>query len=300
MNVMKEILLMGDKRRKGATFYHVYTKGLEDDVIFRERCDYVVGMNYVPVSLCGMDAVMLAFVLMSNHFHFIIYATREECELFIDRYKRLVSRYVRNKYGTRKILRSVKTSCSEIDLTDEGLKRLIAYVLNNPVKAGVNCMPQNYEWGTGWCYFTNIEYAPCKRLADFGVRQQTKILKSEVKLDGEFYVTDSGYISPDSYVDVAFVQNLFGRARSLEYFLSVSNRNSYDNDGAIVFSDSLVLAGVKEILDKKYESLQVDELSADIRAKLIREIRRQFNSPPKQLARVFKCHLKEVVNVLNG
>ena len=28
-------------------YYHVYTKGLEQDVIFRERADYIVGMNYL-------------------------------------------------------------------------------------------------------------------------------------------------------------------------------------------------------------------------------------------------------------
>lgn len=281
-------------------FYHVYTKGLDQDVIFRERADYVAGMNYVPVSLHGLDLDLLAFVLMSNHFHFIIYGTKEDCEHFIDHYKRLVSRYVRNRYGTVKLLRSVKTSCSEIDMSNESLKRLIAYVLNNPVKAGINCMPQNYEWGSGCCYFSNFDKLHNKRpLSDFGVREQIALLKSEVKLDGAYLVNDSGYIDPSSYVNVGFVERLFGRARSLEYFLSTSNKTAYEKDGPLVFSDTLVLAGVHELLEKRYESVSLEELSWEIRVKLVTDIRRQFNCPPKQLARVFNCPLKDIVNILN-
>lgn len=50
-------------------YWHIYTKGLEDDLIFRCEEDFVVGMNNVPVALHGKDIVILAFVLMTNHFH---------------------------------------------------------------------------------------------------------------------------------------------------------------------------------------------------------------------------------------
>lgn len=286
--------------RSGAKFYHVYTKGLEHDVIFRERVDYVAGMNYVPVSLCGLDVSILAFVLMSNHFHFVIHGENVDCWKFIDRFKRVVSRYLRNRYGTRKLLRAVKTSCSEIDIRNEGLKRLIAYVLNNPVKAGVNCMPQNYEWGSGRCYFNNyVSSSSSKRLSEFGVREQIAILRSDVRLDSTYRVNESGFIEPESYVNSRYVEDLFVRARSLEYFLSVSNRNTDDKDAVVIFSDTLVLAGVQELLEKRYEAVSYAELSDEIRRKLVREIRKQFNSPPKQLARVFNCHLSEIVNSLN-
>lgn len=53
-------------------YYHVYTKGLEDDVIFQDRQDFIVGMNQVAVSVFKTGIIMLAFVLMSNHFHFVV------------------------------------------------------------------------------------------------------------------------------------------------------------------------------------------------------------------------------------
>lgn len=282
-------------------FYHVYTKGLEQDVIFRGYADYVVGMNYVPVALHGLSVRLMAFVLMSNHFHFVIYGTSEECERFINRYKKIVAMYVSKKYDIQKILRTVRASCSEIDLKNEGLKRLVAYVLNNPVKAGINCLPQNYEWGSGSCYFSNfLNSHPVRHLSDFKVRERIALLKSEVKLDGNYILNPSGYIEPSSYVDVKYVENLFGRARSMEYFLSVSNRSTIDRDGPIVFSDTLVLSGLQELLEKRYESVDLIGLSYEVKKKLVLEIRRQFNSPPKQLARVLNCPLSDIVNMLNS
>ena len=66
-----------------------------------------------------------------------------------------------------------------------------------------------------------------------------------------------------------------------------------------MFSDTLVLAGVHELLEKRYESVSLEELSWEIRVKLVTDIRRQFNCPPKQLARVLNCPLKDIVNILN-
>lgn len=154
--------------------------------------------------------------------------------------------------------------------------------------------------GSGRCYFNNyVTSSFSKRLSEFGVREQIAILRLEVKLDGTYRVNESGYIDPESYVSFRYVEELFVRARSMEYFLSVSNRNADDKDSVVIFSDTLVLAGLHELLEKKYEAVTCSELSDEIRRKLVREIRKQFNAPPKQLARVFNCPLSDIVNSLN-
>ena len=285
-------------------YYHVYTKGLEDDVIFRNRADFVAGMNYVPVSLKNAGVDVIVFVLMSNHFHFLIYADKPSALKFIDAYKRLVSRYVRNVYGTAKLLRAVETGCSEVDMNDEALKRLIAYILNNPVKAGVNCFPQNYEWGSGKCYFSNFDYTRNSRpLSELGTRERRSLLRSRVILEDNYLINSQGYVEPESYVRKDLVEKIFRSARSFEYFLSTSSRDrksdSSEESKLVVFSDTLVLSGVNEILEKRYESLDVSELSEFNRTKLILELRKVFNAPPKQLARVLGLTLQEVVNSLN-
>lgn len=285
-------------------YYHVYTKGLEDDVIFRNREDFVAGMNYVPVSLKNAGVDVIVFVLMSNHFHFLVHGDKLSALKFIDSFKRLISRYVRNVHGVAKLLRTVDTGCSETDMNDDALKRLIAYILNNPVKAGVNCFPQNYEWGSGKCYFSNIDYTRNSRpLSELGTRERRSLLHSRVILEDNYLINSQGYVEPESYIRKDLVEKIFRSARSFEYFLSTSSRDqrrdSSEESKLFVFSDTLVLAGVNEILEKRYESLDVSELSEFNRTKLILELRKLFNAPPKQIARVLGLPLREVVNSLN-
>ena len=93
-------------------FYHIYTKGLEDKVIFREIQDYIVGMNYVAIAQYKTKITILAFVLMSNHFHFAVQASEEDAIAFINLYKRLISVYIRNKQIIKWFVRKFLSLCS--------------------------------------------------------------------------------------------------------------------------------------------------------------------------------------------
>ena len=85
-------------------FYHIYTKGLEDMVIFLDREDYIAGMNYIAICVHLTSIDLLAFVLMSNHFHFVTKSGHDDAVRFINLFKQLIASYLRNKYGTVKAL----------------------------------------------------------------------------------------------------------------------------------------------------------------------------------------------------
>ena len=50
----------------------VSTDHLEEGLWFREEEDFKVGMNYVAVQVSQSGVTILAFILMSNHVHFIL------------------------------------------------------------------------------------------------------------------------------------------------------------------------------------------------------------------------------------
>jgi REP element-mobilizing transposase RayT len=62
--------------QKTMGYFHVYTKGLEDALVFRDREDFVAGMNLVAVVCFSVNVRLLAFVLMSNHVHFVVKGAR--------------------------------------------------------------------------------------------------------------------------------------------------------------------------------------------------------------------------------
>ena len=275
-------------------FYHVCTKGLEDDVIFRKDTDYVAGMNFGPISLLGLAIKILAFTLMSNHFHFLLYGTYDEVVAFIETYKSLIGRYSRHTYGVPEILRRIHTGVYAIGDSLEELKQKLAYVLNNPVAAGVNVFPLLYEWGSGRCYFVECNSRDVQtELSSFTVREQVKMLHSNKRLPQDYRLR-SGYVDPSCYVDCQMVEKLFVRASSLSYYLSKVNRR----DSTMVLSDGILINVVDEILDKQYGGLRPNEMPKESLGVLVLDLNRRFNASPKQLARILKLKVQDVVAVL--
>ena len=65
-------------------FWLVTTEHLEDRLLFKDAEDFRVGMNYVAVQVHKSNIIILVFILMSNHLHFILYCTYEKAEQFIN------------------------------------------------------------------------------------------------------------------------------------------------------------------------------------------------------------------------
>ena len=278
-------------------FYHVYTKGLEDRLIFRSVEDFIVGMNYVAVSHFKVKVKLLAFVLMSNHFHFVIMGSEEQVWRFINLYKRLVSVYIMNKYDNAAFLRRTVTDCDKVAVKDDGLRRLIAYVLDNPVNAGVNRVAFAYHWGSAACYFSDNE-ATSVPISSLTIRVQRNILHSNVLLPETYLLGPDGYILPKSYVDVQFVENHFGRPKSLEYFLSVSASSRKVRKDMVMFSDDIIRLAMNELLVNKYGVNSFRDLDFDLQVNLIRELRSHFNVSAKQIARITGFNLIDSVKIL--
>lgn len=76
-------------------YYHVSSHGLEKNDIFKKREDFIAGMNDIAICILGFDVSILCFCLMSNHFHFLLHGTEEECMRFSQEYKRRCSMRMR-------------------------------------------------------------------------------------------------------------------------------------------------------------------------------------------------------------
>ena len=268
-------------------------------MIFREREDYITGMNYIAICTFSIGISMLAFTLMSNHFHFVVYGTPEEAKCFIDLYKRLISRYTSNKYDTEQLLRRVSTGCKMIERSNESLKSIIAYVLRNHIKAGINISVQGYEWSSGHCYFAGKNLLEdSKSVSEIGTKEYRKIMRSKIRLSDQYRFNLRGYIEPASYVCYDFVENCFGRTQNFDYFIYKVG-SSRSSEGPVEFSDDLVLSGLKEILFKKYEAQSIEDVGGNGHKDILLILKRQFNCSPKQLARIMKMTTKEVMAIVS-
>lgn len=198
-----------------------------------------------------------------------------------------MSRYLRGRYGCAAFLRRVETSVMPVECENDGLKRLISYVLNNPVKAGIMCVPQGYEWSSARCYFNSMDNTLDTRMVgDFGVDEARALFHSKKRLPADWRVCSSGYVVPESYIDVGEVE----KCSSLSVRKSISEN--------VTFSDAVLEAAMGELLDKKYGVSDVCELDGFLRSHLVRDLKSRFGAPTQQLARVVGMSLKEVLRCL--
>ena len=97
----------------------------------------------------------------------------------------------------------------------------------------------------------------------------------------------------NSYTCINFVESCFGRVQSFDYFIYKAN-SARPKEGPIEFSDGTVIAGLQEILNKRFEVTHLDDLKDVLKKEVMLILRRQFNCSPKQLARIMNISLNDV------
>lgn len=280
-------------------FFLVTTDHLTDRIWFRDEEDFRVAMNYVAVVSSVLSTNVLAFILMSNHVHFVLQCDESEAKLFIDRFKLTYGEWLKRKYDTPEFLRRVKVDIREVKIEDESLHRAIAYVQMNCVAANICPNPFVYPWGTGSTFF-NPNETPLTHLRNMSKRKQYSLTRSRVILPNYYAITPAGFIAPSSYVPVEFVEKLFGSAKRFQFFLNTSSKakKHLEKNAAPSFSDQVLISACKDLCQSLLRKGGLNELTEEQTGEILRQLRRRFSADIAQLCRVTGIPYKKVVDML--
>lgn len=279
-------------------YYLISTDHLSDGVWFRDDEDFIVGMNHVAVLASHKTVFILCFVLMSNHVHFVIGCDKRKQALdFITQFKNIYSRYYCTKYRVAEFLRRNKVDIRLLPAEEEALERAIAYVLMNPVAANICTHAALYPWGSGSCYFRNTP-ATGQPIRSLSGRKQRALLKSNVKVDQSYCLCPSGYIMPESYICIPFVEKVFRKAGRFNYFLNSSSKAKarFESERNLVpsFRDQVLISAIGDICHTLFQKRLFNECNDREKARVAYELKRRFSADPKQIARVLGCDSKEI------
>lgn len=282
-------------------YYLITTEHLEDRLWFRDGEDFRVAMNYVAVAAFLSGVMVLAFILMSNHVHFVLECSREDAELFINTFKRLYASYFYRKYGVNELLRRNGVDIREVNDSDESLERAIAYVLMNSVAANICFEPSGYPWGTGNVFFNDNPF-PGRCLGEFSGRAQMRMLKSNVMLPEDYKIGSGGYILPESYVRVKGVEALFRTPKRLGYFLRTSSkaRQRLEGGAAPSFRDQNILSASEDLCHSLFRANRISDLGVEQKTELLRQLGRRFSADLNQICRVTGIPYEEAARMLDG
>lgn len=289
--------------RQPKDYWLVTTEHLKKGLWFRENEDYRVGMNYVAITALVCGIMVLAFVLMSNHVHFVLYCTWEEAQRFINEYKEECSRFLSRKYGVKELLRKTKVDIQRISPDDESFERAVAYAQMNPPAANICLHPSGYPWGTGATFFSSRREKGV-RIGSMSKRSLAKLLHTKRSLPAEWLIGEDGYILPESYVPVSLVESIFRTPKRMNYFLQNSSkarrRQEFKGNELPSFRDQVLYSVLPDLCQSLFGRYSVSELDLEQRSELVRQFRRRFSADVRQIARVTSIPLEDVVRSLDA
>lgn len=282
-------------------YYHVSSHGLEKNDIFKSRQDFIRGMNDIALCVLEYDVCILAFCLMSNHFHFVLYGTLEECRRFAEEYKRRCGMRMRLVSGEVKGLKDVSVQIDMID-SHEYLENAIAYVLRNSLAAGVFMMPYHYEWSSLSLYFRGACQPVGVKLNDLSARKRLQILRSHHGVPDTYMIDANGMILPSCYVNFEMVEKIFRHPARLMASLARKVENDVEVRlgvaDSVSMTDQELLTQMNELIRLEFGCSSLYQLSMEDRMKLCLSLKRNFGAGVKQIARVTRLNPEIVMRVV--
>ena len=281
----------------------VSTDHLKNTIWFRDEEDFKAVMNIIPVLAALAGVNILAFILMSNHVHFVLEGSYEQVLIFINDLKRRYSYYLNCKYQIKEALRNNQVDIQEIGLEEDSLERAIAYVQMNSVAAGICLGPAEYPWGSGGCFFRS---SPVKgtSVEDMSFRARYRLFHCKKDIPCGLILGNEGYILPESYVRTEFVESIFRRQDRMNFFLrnsSKAKRRLDVGDSEIpVFKDQIILPVLKDLCRTLFNKGSIKDLHPKQKTELLRQLRFRFSANVNQLVRVTEIPYEEVVRLLES
>lgn len=294
-------------------YYLISTEHLEDALWFRDDEDFATGMNYVAMQAALMpEVIVLVFILMSNHVHFVLYSTREEVTAFVNGFKGRYSLYLNRRYGLKEFLRRNALDIKELPMEEtEALERAMAYVQMNCVAASICLNPGQYPWGTGSAFFQAASQ-PGKSgtggerlIGNLSGRKRIRLMHSEeaLKIPGDWQLSDQGFVLPECYVNVKHVEAVFRSPKRMQYFLNSSSkarkRLEAEEENLPAFRDQVILTALPDLLKSLFHKSAFGQLSYAEQAETLRQLRYRFSANVHQLARVCGLSYADAARLLD-
>ena len=282
----------------------ITTEHLKAGLWFRDEEDFKVGMNFVAIQAHVSRVVVLSFILMSNHVHFVVAAdSKKDAEAFINGFKHRYSLYLRRKYGVKEFLRGNDAQVDPVSLYDEELEKVFAYVEMNCVAANICSHPSQYPWGTGSLFFSQKKMDG-RPLGSFSIRARKKLLHTDIEsLPENWVVGVDGYILPQNYVDAATVEACFRTPQRMNWFLSNSSKAKKRlkaDENLPAFRDQIILAAIPDLCQSLFGKKTFSQLTRNEQVEFVRQLRFRFSAHVNQIARVCSLTYEQAAQLMDS
>ena len=127
-------------------YMHIVKRGINRQDVFLDTADYKHFLELLTVLKDEMGFEVIAYCLMSNHMHLLIYDEKFRFSVIVQRLYSRYARYFNKKYERTGGLFEGRF-CGKPVNTEQYLLTVVRYIHNNPVNAGI-CLAEDYPWSS--------------------------------------------------------------------------------------------------------------------------------------------------------
>ncbi|MBO7071565.1 MAG: hypothetical protein J6W09_09780 [Bacteroidales bacterium] len=279
-------------------FYHVCSKALENALLFYGVEDKKAALAYLAITGGELNARLLAYSLMSNHFHLLLNCPNPQLyySMFVEKLESYLSRH-----GHPGIKLPKEPTVVPIK-TLKQFRETLAYIIRNEYVVNPNVSPVNNLWCSGYLYFNELLLsltAEMKKVSakELGPGQQRRITKSrDMKLPSSAVIWKD-FVLPSSFVDFKLAESLFQDAR--QFTVSVFKNVEAQVETALSVGETPItpdeeLSGIVFSYCKRTWNKKPLELTRPEVIELMRHLKLTYYSSNAQVARLTGMPIKDV------
>lgn len=128
--------------------FHVTGRGVAREAVFRDGIDYADFERQLLKVRDEFDWTLHAYCLLPNHYHLIVETSRSDLSSGMQRLNGRYAQRFNQRYDRVGHVFQNRFKSYVID-TEEHYERAVAYVLANPVEAGLCERSEDWPWTTG-------------------------------------------------------------------------------------------------------------------------------------------------------
>ena len=277
---------------EGGPFYIVTTENLPW-LLFACESDFMDGANMVAVSVHELALRLLADVEMNNHLHFVFEGAYEQVLVFVERFRKMMSRYQLAKGNPS--LNRWDIQIKSIDNL-KYLRNALLYVFRNPSVAMRNCTPLGYKWSSAQLMFNEnlYRYSQGVPYNILTYREKRLIAHSRELILPDSYRVLDGMILRECFVDYKRAESFFESAH--QFFYQLGRKVESDAETARWIGEKILLPNedVFGIVSAWYNVQKTSLLSTNQRLEAARRMKAELMSNNKQIAQVLRIPIEQV------
>jgi hypothetical protein len=286
-------------------YFHCATKGFDHSILFADSREFIAGMNRIGICQVRLQekisVIVIAFCLMDNHVHFILYGTRGDCLKWMALYHRLTMIWQSKHREGTPIEEPWEYDAWQI-VDAEDLKEKIAYVLRNPTVARMGFVPGGYRWSSASLVFADcaVQLVGGRKLGALSTYESRRLFETRSLLPEDWVLLSDGMIWPGSYTDYKRVERLFGHPRAFLFSLNQNVETEVNQEmyqGSLSLPDSVVVQMAREHSARLFGTEEINTLDLPARIRLCTVVKKRSGAGLKQLARVVNLPLSELKKI---